>query len=152
MKVKVHLRESISGNHTIYWHSAILKCTLMNINKINAIIVLSLIWVEKEISIQENTILYSYYFSTPSYGIHISFLILFLFIWLVGWLAGCWLVRYLVGLLFAWLWEGLLWGEHLCFLDRVSLCSSGCPGTTFVDEAELELSYSPASAPKMLSL
>jgi hypothetical protein len=26
-----------------------------------------------------------------------------------------------------------------CFFDRVSLCSPGCPGTHFVDQAGLEL-------------
>jgi hypothetical protein len=33
------------------------------------------------------------------------------------------------------------------FRDRVSLCSSGCPGTHFVDQAGLELRNPPASAP-----
>jgi hypothetical protein len=35
-----------------------------------------------------------------------------------------------------------------CFVlrDRVSLCSSGCPGTHSVDQAGLELRDSPASA------
>ena len=32
------------------------------------------------------------------------------------------------------------------FQDRVSLCSPGCPGTHFVDQAGLELRNSPASA------
>jgi hypothetical protein len=33
----------------------------------------------------------------------------------------------------------------LFFRDRVSLCSSGCPGTHFVDLADLELRKPPAS-------
>jgi hypothetical protein len=32
------------------------------------------------------------------------------------------------------------------FQDRVSLCSPGCPGTHFVDQAGLELRNLPASA------
>jgi hypothetical protein len=32
------------------------------------------------------------------------------------------------------------------FRDRVSLCSPGCPGTHFVDQAGLELRNLPASA------
>jgi hypothetical protein len=32
------------------------------------------------------------------------------------------------------------------FRDRVSLCSPGCPGTHFVDQAGLELRNPPASA------
>jgi hypothetical protein len=38
------------------------------------------------------------------------------------------------------------------FLDRVSLCSFGCPGTHFVDQAGLELRNLPASASKVLEL
>ena len=38
------------------------------------------------------------------------------------------------------------------FWDRVSLCSSGCPGTHFVDQAVLELRNLPASAPQKLVL
>jgi hypothetical protein len=34
----------------------------------------------------------------------------------------------------------------LVFRDRVSLCSPGCPGTHFVDQAGLELGNPPASA------
>jgi hypothetical protein len=34
--------------------------------------------------------------------------------------------------------------------DRVSLCSPGCPGTHFVDQAGLELRNPPASASQML--
>ena len=36
------------------------------------------------------------------------------------------------------------------FLDRVSLCSSGCPGTHSVDQAGLELRNPPASASQVL--
>ena len=40
----------------------------------------------------------------------------------------------------------------VCFRDRVSLCSSGCPGTHFVDQAGLELRNPPASAFQVLGL
>jgi hypothetical protein len=36
--------------------------------------------------------------------------------------------------------------------DRVSLCSSGCPGTHSVDQAGLELRNLPASASQVLGL
>jgi hypothetical protein len=36
--------------------------------------------------------------------------------------------------------------------DRVSLCSPGCPGTQFVDQAGLELRNLPASASQVLGL
>jgi hypothetical protein len=39
-----------------------------------------------------------------------------------------------------------------CFGDRVSLCSPGCPGTHFVDQAGLELRNPPASASRVLGL
>jgi hypothetical protein len=38
------------------------------------------------------------------------------------------------------------------FRDRVSLCSLGCPGTHFVDQAGLELRNPPASASQVLGL
>jgi hypothetical protein len=38
----------------------------------------------------------------------------------------------------------------LSFRDRVSLCSPGCPGTHFVDQAGLELRDPPASASRVL--
>jgi hypothetical protein len=38
------------------------------------------------------------------------------------------------------------------FRDRVSLCSPGCPGTHFVDQAGLELRNLPASASHVLGL
>jgi hypothetical protein len=37
------------------------------------------------------------------------------------------------------------------FLDRVSLCSPGCPGTHSVDQAGLELRNPPASASQVLA-
>jgi hypothetical protein len=40
----------------------------------------------------------------------------------------------------------------LLFRDRVSLCSPGCPGTHFVDQAGLELRNPPASASRVLGL
>jgi hypothetical protein len=53
-------------------------------------------------------------------------------------------------------------GDGSCFLgfvlfcfvfrDRVSLCSSGCPGTHSVDQAGLELRNPPASASRVLGL
>jgi hypothetical protein len=39
-----------------------------------------------------------------------------------------------------------------CFQDRVSLCSPGCPGTHFVDQAGLELRNPPASASQVVGL
>jgi hypothetical protein len=38
------------------------------------------------------------------------------------------------------------------FWDRVSLCSPGCPGTHFVDQAGLEFRNPPASASRVLGL
>jgi hypothetical protein len=38
------------------------------------------------------------------------------------------------------------------FRDRVSLCSSGCPGPHFVDQAGLELRNAPASTSQVLGL
>ena len=40
----------------------------------------------------------------------------------------------------------------LVFGDRVSLCSTGCPGTHFVDLASLELRNPSASASQVLGL
>jgi hypothetical protein len=40
----------------------------------------------------------------------------------------------------------------LFFRDRVSLCSSGCSGTHFVDQAVLELRNPAASASRVLGL
>ena len=40
----------------------------------------------------------------------------------------------------------------LVFQDRISLCSPGCPGTHFVDQAALELRNPPASASQVLGL
>uniref|UniRef100_A0A8C6I9J9 Translationally-controlled tumor protein n=1 Tax=Mus spicilegus TaxID=10103 RepID=A0A8C6I9J9_MUSSI len=40
----------------------------------------------------------------------------------------------------------------LVFRDRVSLCSSGCPGTHSVDQGGLELRNPPASASRVLGL
>jgi hypothetical protein len=40
----------------------------------------------------------------------------------------------------------------LVFRDRVSLYSPGCPGTHFVDQADLELRNPPASASRVLGL
>jgi hypothetical protein len=40
----------------------------------------------------------------------------------------------------------------LVFRDRVSLYSSGCPGTYFVDQAGLKLRNLPASASRVLGL
>jgi hypothetical protein len=40
----------------------------------------------------------------------------------------------------------------LAFRDRVSLCSPGCPGTHFVDQAGFELRNPPASASLALGL
>jgi hypothetical protein len=43
-------------------------------------------------------------------------------------------------------------GEGVGFQDRVSLCSPGCPGSHFVDQAGLELRNPPASASRVLGL
>jgi hypothetical protein len=57
---------------------------------------------------------------------------------------------------FFWFWG--FWGVVLfvclfvCFQDRVSLFSPGCPGTHFVDQAGLELRNPPASASQVLGL
>jgi hypothetical protein len=48
-------------------------------------------------------------------------------------------------LCFVLVWFGLVW-FGLVFRDRVSLCSPGCPGNHFVDQAGLELRNPPASA------
>jgi hypothetical protein len=40
----------------------------------------------------------------------------------------------------------------LVFRGRVSLCSPGCPGTHFVDQAGLELRNLPASTSRVLGL
>jgi hypothetical protein len=56
-----------------------------------------------------------------------SWVLVLIFVCLVGWLV-------------------------LVFQDRVSLCSSGCPGTYFVDQAGLELRNLPASASRVLGL
>jgi hypothetical protein len=40
----------------------------------------------------------------------------------------------------------------LVFRDRVSLYSGGCPGTHFVDQANLELRNTPASGSQVLEL
>ena len=44
--------------------------------------------------------------------------------------------------------------RHFCFVsqDRISLCSSGCPGTHSVDQAGLNLRDLPASASQVLRL
>jgi hypothetical protein len=47
---------------------------------------------------------------------------------------------------------GLLSFIYLFFLDRVSLCSPGCPGTHSVDQVGLELRNLPASASQVLGL
>jgi hypothetical protein len=44
---------------------------------------------------------------------------------------------------------GLVW-FGLFFRDRVSLCSPGCPGTHFVDQAGFKLRNPPASASQVL--
>jgi hypothetical protein len=48
--------------------------------------------------------------------------------------------------LFCLVWFGLV------FQDRISLCSPGCPGTHFVDQAGLKLRNLPASASQVLGL
>jgi hypothetical protein len=48
--------------------------------------------------------------------------------------------------------KGFLFLFFCFFRDRVSLCSLGCPGTHFVDQAGLELRDPPASASQVLEL
>ena len=55
----------------------------------------------------------------------------------------CFVLFWFVLVWFGLVWFGLVW--FLVFRDRVSLCSSGCPGTHFVDQAGLELRNLPAS-------
>jgi hypothetical protein len=51
------------------------------------------------------------------------------------------------------LYQQLLLLLIICFFrDRVSLCSPGCPGTHFVDQAGLEFRNPPASASQVLRL
>jgi hypothetical protein len=54
-------------------------------------------------------------------------------------------------LLFLVFWGGG-GGGGAWFRDWVSLCSPGCPGTHFVDQAGLELRNPPASASRVLGL
>ena len=42
--------------------------------------------------------------------------------------------------------------KKVFFRDQVSLCSPGCPGTHFIDQAGLELRNTPASASQVLGL
>jgi hypothetical protein len=53
-----------------------------------------------------------------------------------------------------WEWAFILFyfGGGGGLRDRVSLCSSGCPGTHSVDQAGLELRNTPASASQVLGL
>ena len=69
------------------------------------------------------------------------------FVCLFGWFGLVWFGLVWFGLV----WFGLVW-FGLVFQDRVSLCSSGCPGTHSVDQAGLELRNSPASASQVLGL
>jgi hypothetical protein len=52
----------------------------------------------------------------------------------------------------AGLWNLFCFGCLFVFRDRVSLCSPGCPGTHFVDQAGHELINLPASAFRVLGL
>ena len=40
----------------------------------------------------------------------------------------------------------------ISFQDRIALCSPCCPGTYFVDQADLEIRNPPGSASQMLGL
>jgi hypothetical protein len=67
------------------------------------------------------------------------------------WYANCWLcdlgqlhLSFFFVCLFGWFF--------LVFQDRVSLYSSGCPGTHSVDQTGLELRNPPASASQVLGL
>jgi hypothetical protein len=50
------------------------------------------------------------------------------------------------------IFRGLVFVVVVVFPDRVSLYSSGCPGTHSVDQAGLELRNLPASASRVLGL
>jgi hypothetical protein len=58
--------------------------------------------------------------------------------------------HYLAFLVFVF--SGLFVCLFVCFRDRVSLCSPGCPGTHSVDQAGLELRNPPALASQVLGL
>jgi hypothetical protein len=81
--------------------------------------------------------------------------LLFLFVWfLVFGLVWSGLVLVLV-CFFVFIYLFLFFGLFfVCFVfqERVSLCSHGCPGTHFVDQAGLELRNPPASASQVLGL
>jgi hypothetical protein len=53
---------------------------------------------------------------------------------------------------FLFFWFFFFFFFFLVFRDRVSLCSPGCPGTHFVDQAGLKLRDPPVSASHMLEL
>ena len=48
--------------------------------------------------------------------------------------------------------DGRMWNFPFFFQDRVSLCSSGCPGTHSVGQAGIELQNPPASASQVVGL
>jgi hypothetical protein len=62
------------------------------------------------------------------------------------------LLKVIGGSLFIYFLLLLLLLLLLFFRDRVSLCSPGCPGAHFVDQAGLELRNPPASASRVLGL
>jgi hypothetical protein len=68
--------------------------------------------------------------------------------WLAGWLSFSLSLSLSLSLSFFLSFFLFL----LFFLDRVSLCSPGCPETHFVDQAVLKLRNPPASASRMLGL
>ena len=72
-------------------------------------------------------------------------LVWFGLVWLgLVWFGLVWFGLVWFGLVwFGLAWFGLVW---FGFSRRVSLCSPGCPGTHFVDQAGLELRNLPASA------
>jgi hypothetical protein len=49
-------------------------------------------------------------------------------------------------------WFGFLFCFVFGFCDKVSLCSHGCPGTHYVDQAGLELRNLPTFASHVLGL
>jgi hypothetical protein len=59
---------------------------------------------------------------------------------------------YSFGVYHVGMFDFLLFFSYFRFQDRVSLCSPGCPGTHFVDQAGLELRNPPASAFQVLGL
>jgi hypothetical protein len=86
-------------------------------------------------------------------SLHVSFEIskalVFCFCLFVCFFVFCFVLFWFGLVWFVLVWFGLVW-FGLVFQDRVSLYSSGCPGTHSVDQAGLKLRNLPASASRVL--